>query len=323
MCCFRIRFFLTGTSRINLTEAEVVLSAPPTSPDRVALFGYGRPPVSIATTNHLVVEGAAYASLEDARDAGERWRGILERALAAGNLGADFGDTGPTSVLTDAGAELLSRQTGERVVNDVHGVATFEGEPRPLFVSGSATATVGQSGDRVLRLIAHADDSGRRFDNRQRVAYNLFSASIGLEPADARFVMLMMAVETMIEPEPRPAASRTLVEELIADTNGAGLDSAERASITGTLRWLFDESISQAGRRLARTLGEQTYAGRTPPKFFTDCYSVRSNLVHGHVPRPTFETINGLVPELERFTRDLLVGDLIAVVDESEQRRAR
>jgi hypothetical protein len=43
---------------------------------------------------------------------------------------------------------------------------------------------------------------------------------------------------------------------------------------------------------------------------------IRSNLVHGQLPRPTFETINGVVGELERFTRDLLVGDLIAAVED-------
>jgi hypothetical protein len=129
--------------------------------------------------------------------------------------------------------------------------------------------------------------------------------------------MLMTAVETMIEPDPRPDSSRALVEQLISTAQSAELNAGERESIVGTLRWLRDESTSQAGRRLAKTLGERTYAGLTAPRFFTDCYSLRSNLVHGHVPRPTFHVINGVVAELEQFTPDLLVGDLIEIDDGS------
>jgi hypothetical protein len=62
--------------------------------------------------DHLVVEGSSYATAEEALETGERWRGILERAFAAADLGADFGDSGPTSVLTDAGAEFFSRSDG-------------------------------------------------------------------------------------------------------------------------------------------------------------------------------------------------------------------
>jgi hypothetical protein len=71
----------------------------------------------------------------------------------------------------------------------------------------------------------------------------------------------------------------------------------------------------RGGRNRCRAIRDKAGSG-TPAKFFTDCYTIRSNLVHGQLPRPTFETINGVVGELERFTRDLLVGDLIAAVED-------
>ncbi|MGC9222250.1 MAG: hypothetical protein ACP5H2_13090, partial [Solirubrobacteraceae bacterium] len=90
------------------------------------------------------------------------------------------------------------------------------------------------------------------------------------------------------------------------------------ALMTSPGQWLLDQSISQAGRRLAQTLGAQTYDGKTPERFFTSCYTVRSHLVHGGVPRPTFTTISGMAAELERFARDLIVGDLAAETEHQD-----
>lgn len=132
---------------------------------------------------------------------------------------------------------------------------------------------------------------------------------------DARFLTLMTAIETLIRPEPRPAIARDFVTGLIAQAKAAELPRPQRDSILGSLEWLKSESISQAGRRLVATLGDRTYGQRTPSRFFTECYDLRSKLVHGSVPRPTFADVNGIVGELERLTRDLLVLGVLQLGD--------
>jgi hypothetical protein len=122
--------------------------------------------------------------------------------------------------------------------------------------------------------------------------------------------MLMMAVETLIEPARRSDAVRAHVEQLIALTKEADLPNAEKDSVVGSLNWLFDESISQAGRRLAARLGSRNYMGEPPAKFFTGCYDLRSRLVHGHYPRPVFGEVNARCAPLELFVSDLLPGEL-------------
>lgn len=104
--------------------------------------------------------------------------------------------------------------------------------------------------------------------------------------------MLMMAVETLIEPAPRPDAVRAHVERVIALTKQADLPEVEKDSVVGSLRWLLNETICQAGRRLAESLKGRAYMEQTPAKFFTSCYELRSRLVHGYYPRPAFEEVN-------------------------------
>lgn len=213
-------------------------------------------------------------------------------------------------MLTKAGAQMFEAQLDQPVLNDVHGVMTFECEPRPRFVSVGVTLSVGRSAEHLTQAIAKARATGASMSGAERLAYDLYSASFALPAADARFVMLMMALETLIEPAPRSDAARVHVERLTALTKQADLPEAEKDSLIRSLGRLMDESISQAGRRLAASLGGRIYMDQTPAKFFTSCYELRSRLVHGYYPRPTFDEVNARCAPLEPFVGDLLAGEL-------------
>jgi hypothetical protein len=306
--CFRIRLILTGSNRVNSQEKTVILAESSVGGQNVVLRGHGEN--SINDSDQLVVEGYEYRNEDEARNAGERWRHILEKAFAAVNLGADFGDRAAKSVLTDAGQKMFSEQVGQPVLNDVHGVMTFECEPRPRFISGGVKVSVGRPLEHLLNAIERARAANARMADEERLAYDLYSASMSMPGPDARFVMLMMAIETLTQPAPRSHAARDHVERLIDLTNEADLPEGERDSLIGNLRWLLDESISRAGRRLAGRLVGRTYDDQTPENFFARSYDLRSRLVHGHHPRPDFGEVNARCAPLEMFVSDLLAGEL-------------
>jgi hypothetical protein len=114
----------------------------------------------------------------------------------------------------------------------------------------------------------------------------------------------------LIEPAPRSDAVRIHVEQLIARTKEADLPTAEKDSVVGSLRSLMDESISQAGRRLAASLDGRIHMDQTPAEFFRSCYELRSRLVHGYYPRPAVGEVNARCAPLELFVGDLLAGEL-------------
>jgi hypothetical protein len=72
----------------------------------------------------------------------------------------------------------------------------------------------------------------------------------------------------------------------------------------------MDESISQAGRRLAASLDGRIYVEQTPAEFFTSCYELRSRLVHGHYPRPAVEEVDATCAPPELFVGHLIAGEL-------------
>src|ERR1019366_1034518 len=78
--------------------------------------------------------------------------------------------------------------------------------------------------------------------------------------------------------------------------------------LTGSLRSMRHRSIGQVGRALVRSVEPRLYMALTPVKFFTECYDLRSALVHGSDPLPTRSEI-----DLHGANLTLLVSDLIGL----------
>ena len=187
----------------------------------------------------------------------------------------------------------------------------FECEPRPLFIRSEARGVVGKDAARVLDVVRTAAAGDLQMNDVEQLAYEIYSASFTTDAADARFMLLMMALETLIRPVARPREVIAHVERLITSTESSGLSADQVNSIKGSLSYLKAESIGQAGRRLALQVGDRRYMDLAPPRFFTRCYELRSRLAHGAIPRPTWGEVNSFAAPLELFVRDLLSVELL------------
>lgn len=150
----------------------------------------------------------------------------------------------------------------------------------------------------------------KRLDENGLLAFEMYSASADMpdQNPDARFLMLMIAVESLIEQGRKPTAQVDALASLNEHLKTLGLGKADSEVLRQALKSLEDESIGAAGRRLADSLGVRVYGGLTPRKFFTKCYEARSNLVHGRTDRPSIEEVGALIGPLPSFVRDLIVG---------------
>lgn len=146
---------------------------------------------------------------------------------------------------------------------------------------------------------------------QRRLAYDLYAASFFVaDRPNVRLVMLVSAVEALVEQVERPAKVVEVINELISETNTTGpLDgfATYQASIMSSLRELRRESISSSLARAAESLGDETYGEMSAGVFVKHCYRLRSSLVHGAVPAPSNADVSAAAAPLEP-----LVGDLIA-----------
>jgi hypothetical protein len=196
--------------------------------------------------------------------------------------------------------------TGSRFVYDEPGLTLFDDEARPMVVVRTSSAWAGRAPSALIEAVKRVRQANAALTPLEQTAFELYSSSFAAASTDARFIVLMMAVETLIDPHPRGAAVVTHVDALIDLTRRSGLPQEEIDSLTGSLRSMQKQSISQAGKRLMGVLGAEVFQGLPADKFFTRCYSLRSSLVHGKHPRPSGETIDTHTRDLERLVASLL-----------------
>jgi hypothetical protein len=308
--CFRLPFTMSRTSLLGITDSRLDLLDH--AGLRVWLTSTRNEPEPISEATELVVRGEGYETVEDAAHAGEHWRDVLSRAFARVHVAADFGDRKPFGTLTAAGEAMLAREQGVPIKSDMPGVTVFECHPDIRFASMRGEPTRRPSEAQSHQVIRAASEHKQPLTDVERIAFDLYSGSFFQPSADGRLLMLMMAIETMLDLGPRPDSSRAHVEALIhATRSNPDLNDSERSSLVSSLRWLLDESIGQAGRRLAATLEPRRYLNLPPVAFFNRCYKMRSALAHGRVPRPARGEVDYLAANLEVFVGDLLAGDLI------------
>jgi hypothetical protein len=308
--CFRLRGDLGTTTKLELKRAEWVLRDKPD--ERVALQAADGA-ATLAATRRVQLRGSRYSSEPEAAAAGERWWDWLTLLLACVNVGVDFGTWAPQGGVTAEYKQALSWQMGIPMLNDVHGLLTFEqtdAPPRFLRVD-PITGMVSSPHHRLDAALERVVRAEPVMTTRQRLAYDLYAASMSETNADARFMLLMMAVESLLEPRPRPAPAQALVRGLIAQVRSSELERSEIDSIVGSLRWLEQDSISRTGRELAKGLSPRTYGGQDPVAFFSDCYRLRSALAHGADPRPSRTEVDLRAARLEPFVAHLISGLLL------------
>jgi hypothetical protein len=307
---FRIRFIMPTSSNNIASDDEVWILAD--GPNRVELRSRGEGQ-SLRDAEHLVIIGRNYPSQSTAEQAGLRWSSIAKAAFAAQHLQADFGRLAPKGFATNIALRRIYDSTGETALNDIHGVMTYPSEPRPVLIGfGPVNAIRGVNGPRLRATLLEAARLNVDLDESKHLAYDIFSAAaLAYKSVDARFMLHMMALETLIVQESRPDDSLRHIAKLRTDTSTASLPDHERQSIDNALETLTRESVGRAGRRLARTLGDRKYHDMSPVSFFNTCYEARSRLVHGHLARPGRNEVAAFGASLEVFVADLIAGQLV------------
>lgn len=307
---FRIAFDLAHAGSLSSEDHELLLRA--AKRERVALR-VALPDVALKDATYLVLEGRGYRTEEVASASGERWRDVISRAFADVRLHADFGDRRPRgATITPAGADWLRSMFGTDLqtplVAEASGVMTYPDDAKPKFIRMRGSGVSSESAESISDAVTRAEESFRSLSEAERIAFDLYSASFFQGHAsDGRFLMLMMAVESLIETEMRPEPVRLLLDRWVDEVRrNSELTSDEAEGLSNALRSLHNEAIGRAGRRLADHLDPERYGGKRARRFFTDCYRLRSKLVHGQTPRPSWESINSQTGELERFVADLL-----------------
>lgn len=311
---FRIRFIRSPRSTINI-EAHSVPIEVPESTRNLTLAARARDE-DIMDAGEWVLKSEGWPTEQDALEAGAQFQNALMVTLACLRVGADFGKRAPKGLVTNAGLKMMEDHSGRRVLNDEHGLMAYDSEPPPRFAKvGAGSVITGTHKEKFVATFTEALRNPPSLSDREKLSLELFFASFFQESEDTRFLLLVMAVEALVEPRDRPDETIDHVDRLIELTcNNESLSESESDSIVGALRWLRKQSIRQASRGLiCSRLGLRLYKDQSASSYFLECYNVRSRMVHGEPPLPTRQEVGSLAATLEVLVSDLLAGDLLEI----------
>ncbi|NEW49949.1 hypothetical protein GV792_07765 [Nocardia cyriacigeorgica] len=306
---FRNTIKLRNGHRIEVEgEEQVVLLA--TEPTEVDIRPLSAP--KFADAAELRVQGGPYPSIEAAIEAGKSWRAILSVAFAKQRLGIDLGPQDDPVAERNAFLAELAAEQGVQALRGRYGLLVFPSEPPAIFGMSSVEVVVPHRPDVLAQLVDEARDSlgDPQLTEAQELALRLLHLSFFDTNPETRFVLLVTAIEAVLDQGERSAKFVQWLEHLISETKASGLDKGTRDAILNYLGMGKRESIGASAKRLVAPLGEQTYDGLSSQAFFTACYTQRSNLVHANLPRTTVHELRSRLPTLERFVIEVLDAEI-------------
>jgi len=307
--CFRILFCRSPREKVDVEASSVEILTDCRAPTvKLSSYGAGE---SIKESRELILSACGYRSEAGAERAGRVVKQALALAAARARIGVDFRSRGPSSAVTPAGLQYFAGLLNLEgpVAPDKYGLVTYKRLAGLHFIKmGDMNSVVTKPLEELAEPLRVFVDADLQLSAMEEVAFEFYNASFFQASADARFLLLMTAIEALIDPAKRSTEARKHVDTLIAATRAnESMPDAERTSIEGSLCFLKDESFRQAGKRIvAARLGDREYEGKTAEKYFSDCYNLRSRLVHGKDPIPTWAEVNQANGALERFVSDLL-----------------
>ena len=309
---FRYRLKLAPRSSIDGEAHRVILLQ--RSDGRTVELASPDAETPLSKARELVLRASGWQTSEEAERHGSDHRDALTLALMRHRIGTYPVAVAPKGRFYPVALRAMEGKMGVPVVNDSYELMVFETEPAPRFAFvGPATVIMSIDTIRLGATFGALSAYSLVLSDRERLAIDLFNTSFLEMSSVTRLLTLVMAVEALLELRPRSANAIALVERLISDVDGSeDISLGEKDGLRGSLQYLRRESISSAGRALARSrLGDRRYCDLTPDEFFRACYEMRSRLVHGSEPSPDYADVGRLAATLEVFVSDLITEPFI------------
>jgi hypothetical protein len=233
----------------------------------------------------------------EAQAAGSRVKTALVLAGILLGVGIDAGN----DQIIGPGFRRTDGQPDERLQPEVHGLQVVPDIEHLLFGSirfGRPVTRISPAD--FQKRVAESYAFGKPLTKKQILAAQLYNQSHFHSSDAARFIVLISAVESLADRNPRSPAAVQLIERMIQMVK-ASTNPEESESLNSGLSNLKNESIGSTCRALVKRL-----CGDAPANTFRLMYEIRSTLLHTGEP-PAGTDFDVEVRKLDTLVRRLLV----------------
>jgi len=304
---FRIRLNRTYEHTININETTYEIKIKNDTINYNLKSNDSKP---IKDSTSWVFYGSGYKSEKEAKENGERFLKIIFLVLTKLKVGAEFGLLSYDSKFNSFGRLLFPNQRNPRYLDDLLGLSIYETEPEPEFKLTPVKTIIGTPSAKLDEAFSWATDKSNKVTEKRRIACELFLSSYFYQSITTRFIILIIAIESLLEPKYRADSTKKFLHKIIRRFKRENsIIKSDKDSIINVLYNLKKESIGKTGKDFATfVLGQNKYLDLTPAQFFKRCYDLRGKIVHRGITTKDRVEVKALIGNLENFVSDLLCG---------------
>ena len=302
---FRVCFALPGVGSLSSDKEFIRFEAHGVA--HPLKLSSGVAGVEIGKTDRFSISGGSFETAEGAQSVAEQVRVALLHRATINRRGIDLGQQSLKSFrITPYGKQYIAELLKVHAVQEDHlGVSVFRDDPKPKFVRMNAKGLISSSAQALVDDLSASIGRYKFTSEKAEAAAGIYATSHFVIEASARFLLLFVSVETLLEPAHRSEEAQKHVQSLIMTTHRAPITVDDRDAIASALTFLKFKSIAQTGRDLAaRLLSKQTYEELDAASFFSKIYKLRNRIVHQGEIDPAL--IHSVLGEMDHFVSDLI-----------------
>lgn len=258
---------------------------------------------SLKDSSEFIIKGVGSSTEEEAREEGMKVKNALMWFGINNRLGVNFiKSTGKSSNFLKK--ELFDK-FGVTVLDD-NGLNIYpENDESTVFISFSGE---GYGIHKPLKPFAETFQNGLNIElnKKKKLSLELYNASHFESSIRAKFLTLIIAIESLISPIKKSDEAVKFIESLIEQTGQQAREDIK--SLVDRLGDLKIESISSSAKSLVKKhLEYKQYDGNSAEGFFKKCYDIRKKLVHdGDLPEGIGD-LSKITINLDKMVSDLLI----------------
>ena len=261
---------------------------------------------SLKDANIFIIEGTEFPNEEKAFQEGKRIQNALLWYGTKNRVGVNF-KKNKSGGFTNYAKELLNQKFKVKILDDIFGLMAYSEDDEPvLFMSISAEGKASRSIENFLESFQQGLNI--QLSEKEKLSFELFNSSFFELSVRAKFLTLIIAIESLIVTKQRSCEIVSYITALIEQTKKSRLSKNNINILTNGLGKQKIESISSEGKNLIKKyLKSKEYNNKNAVDFFNYCYEIRSNLVHNGNPEIDDNGFNVVTNELSEMVSDLLV----------------
>lgn len=250
-------------------------------------------------------DSAGYPNEQKAREAGERLRSRLKVINCALGLGMTIPTVDGNSGFVSEEIKEKAQKSGGVLLDTIVGLKIYPDDGTHLeFVSAGKIKAYPSDPLYVLKGLKQIWDIDIKYDDQAGDALEILSLATKETSPKTKFLTTYLAMERLIETEPRTDSAQLLIDNFIEQVKKSHLKREEVDSLVGSLGHLKRQSFSSAFSGFAKRISNPKEINGTPvQKFVSECISARNRIAHNATENEILD-LNGLTKGL----REMVLG---------------